>query len=79
MSKIWLRIDAAIAVGGRAPGAVFGVPVTDGVPADLYWRNRIADGDAVVVPDPHAASVPDPAPEPAPAPTAARKAQSKKD
>lgn len=72
MTRINLRITAAIAIAGRAPGAEFQVAATDGVPSDLYWRRRIEDGEAVIVPE----SVPEA--EPAPA-APARKASAKKD
>lgn len=74
MDKLTLSNVSTVALGGRAPGTEFRVNAVDGQPVDLFWRNRLADGEVVVVP-----AVPvSPAPaEPAPAP--ARKAPNKKD
>lgn len=57
IEKITLKIVSPVVIGGRLPGQVFRVAAVDGVPAELYWRSRIADGSAVVeaAPTPQAA------------------------
>ena len=55
MLKVKLRNDAKCHLQNRAPGAEFEVnAIEPGVPADLYWRKRIADKSVSVVPEPAA-------------------------
>jgi hypothetical protein len=61
MDKLTLKIAAPMKTGGYMPDQEFRVDAVDGVPASLYWRNRLEDGDAVVVPT----NEPEP-PQPAP-------------
>jgi hypothetical protein len=63
MQKITLKITAPMKTGGFMPDQEFRVDAVDGLPADIYWRNRLDDGDAVVVSTD----------EPQPAPKAAKK------
>lgn len=58
MTKIRLRIAAQVEIGGHKPGSEFQVPATDGLPTDLYWRKRVADGSAILVSDTPAAARP---------------------
>lgn len=48
--RITLKNVSSVDLGGKKAGSIFKVPATDdGVPADLYWRKRIADGSVVTV------------------------------
>ena len=74
-----LRICGPVSIHGQKPGQDFEVPAdTAGVPLDLLWRKRLADGSCVSTNNPLPADQPAaqslPAlPEPAPAPAASKK------
>jgi len=48
--RITLKITASIGIGGKRPGETFVADAVDGVPASAYWRQRIADKEAEIVP-----------------------------
>lgn len=56
--RIKLKNVAACPLLGKAAGEEFSVEGADGIPADLYWRKRIADRSVIVLTeDPPAAPV----------------------
>lgn len=49
METIWLKNISPVSLHGRASGKVFSVPGEDGEVWANPWRNRLEDGDVVIV------------------------------